>query len=232
MDFGLAFSYVFQETDWVKKVLIAAVLLIIPIIGWLIVAGWAIEITRRVIRNEAPFLPEWSDFGKFIVDGLLIMVIGIIYSLPSMILNGIMQGVNIFAQDSLQGGGGDTTAIATGIMVVMGCVGCIVFLYSLLIGFGMPAVYANFAVKGNFGAAFNFSEIFGLLRAAPGAYVITFLGSIVAGFIGMLGLIACIIGVLATVAYSGVVNSHLWGQAYNEAQRVLNAPTAPLAPVA
>ncbi len=231
MDFGLAFSYVFQEVDWVKKVLIAAVLLIIPVIGWIIVAGWAIEITRRVIRNEAPLLPEWNDFGKFIMDGLLLMVIGIIYSLPSMVLNGIMQGVNIYAQNNMQGGS-DSTMIATVIMIVMGCFGCIVFLYSLLIGFGMPAVYANFAVKGNFGAAFNFSEIIGLLRAAPGAYVITFLGSIVSGFIGMLGLIACIIGVLATLAYSGVVNSHLWGQAYNEAQRVLNTPAAPPVPVA
>lgn len=232
MDFGLAFSYVFQEADWVKKILIAAVLLLIPFIGWAIVAGWAIEITRRVIRNELPLLPEWNDFGKFLVDGLLLMVIGFIYSLPSTVLNGIMQGANAYAQGNLQGGEGDSTMMMTAIMVIMGCLGCIVFSYSVIIGFAMPAAYANFAVKGNFGAAFHFGEIISILRAAPGAYVITFLGSIVAGIIGMLGLIACIIGVLATIAYSGVVNSHLWGQAYNEAQRALAAQPAPPAGMA
>jgi len=232
MNFGLAFSYVFEDTDWVKKVLIAAVLLIIPIIGWLIVAGWMIEITRRVIRNETPFLPEWNDFGKFIVDGLLITVISMIYSIPSIILNVIIQPISMFMQNSTQDGSGESNAIIIGLSIVLICLGCVVFIYSLIISIGLPAAYANFAVKGSFGAAFNFGEVIGLIRAAPGAYLITFLGSIVASFIGALGLIACFIGVLATMAYATVVQAHLWGQAYNEALRAMNAPEAPLAPVA
>lgn len=232
MNFGLAFSYIFEDTDWVKKVLIAAVLLIIPFIGWIIVAGWAIEITRRVIRNEAPLLPEWNDFGKFIIDGLLLMVISLIYSIPSIILNVVIQPISMYLQDTTQGGEGGADALMIGLMVVMICLGCVVFIYSLIISYALPAAYANFAVKGSFGAAFNFGEVIGLIRAAPGAYLITFLGSIVASFIGVLGLIACIIGVLATMAYSILINAHLWGQAYNEALRAMNAPEAPLAPVA
>jgi uncharacterized membrane protein len=76
MDFGLAFSYPFQDQDWLKKLGIAGLLMIIPVFGWLVVAGWAIEITRRVIRHDMPLLlPDWNDFGKYIVDGLYLCLI-------------------------------------------------------------------------------------------------------------------------------------------------------------
>ncbi len=224
MNFGLAFSYIFQEEDWIKKVLIAAVLLIIPIIGWIIVAGWAIEITRRVIRNETPLLPEWSDFSKFIIDGLFVLLIGFIYSLPSSILSGIIQGANIGIQN-MQGGEGDST-VSIILAVVSVCVGCFAFIYGIAIGIGLPAVYTNFAMKGGFGSAFQFKEIFAMIKAAPGAFVIAFLGQFVAGIISIFGIIACIIGVFATMAYSTTVMAHFWGQAYNVAQEKLSGETS------
>lgn len=223
MDFGLAFGFVFQEMEWWKKVLIAAALLIIPVIGWLIVAGWTIEITRRVIRRSAPYLPGWDNFGKYLVDGLLFMAISIIYSLPIILFNIVFQFAAIFLDNSGQMGEGGMDALTIAVIAVLVCIGCVFIIYNLVISFGIPAAYANFAAKGRFGAAFNFREVIGLIRAAPGAYLITFLGSIVAGFASALGLIACIIGVLATSAYAMLVNAHLWGQAYNEAQRALQA---------
>ena len=39
MDFGKAFTYVFDDADWIKKVGIAAVLMLIPFVGQVIVAG-------------------------------------------------------------------------------------------------------------------------------------------------------------------------------------------------
>lgn len=56
-----------------------------------------------------------------------------------------------------------------------------------------------------------------MVRAAPSAYLIVLLGSIVAGLVGSLGIILCVIGVVFTYAYAMVVNAHLWGQAYNVA---------------
>jgi hypothetical protein len=48
--------------------------------------------------------------------------------------------------------------------------------------------------------------------------LIVLLGSIVAGFVGSAGVILCVIGVLFTYAYAMLVQSHLWGQAYNAAK--------------
>jgi len=218
MEFGQAFSFAFQDQEWMKKLGLAGVILLIPIVGWLAVSGWMIEITRRVIRREGELLPDWSNFGKYIVDGLLLMIIGFIYTLPTNIINGIMQGANIFLQTTLQNGDSSDAMlpIITGVLI---CGGCAAFILAILAAFIIPAAYANFAVKGSFGAAFSFGEIFGLIKAAPGAYVLVLLGSILAGFIGMLGIIACIIGVIFTLAYASAIMGNLYGQAYNAATR-------------
>ncbi|MEI7987904.1 MAG: DUF4013 domain-containing protein [Chloroflexota bacterium] len=226
MDFGLAFSYPFQDQDWLKKLGIAGLLMIIPVFGWLVVAGWAIEITRRVIRHDMPLLlPDWNDFGKYIVDGLYLCLIGIIFYIPSFIFSGITSGVSIFAQN--QGGGDGNSVIPMIVMVVSICFGCLQFLYGIFLGLVLPAAYANFAVKGNLGAAFAIGEIFGMVKAAIGAYVIVLLGSIVAGFIGLLGMIACFIGVFFTLAYCSLIEAHLWGQAYNQAQAAMGVSNPP-----
>ncbi len=225
MDFGAAFSFAFQDQDWLKKLGIAALLLLIPVVGWLFVTGWTIEIIRRVIRHDSVLLPEWNDFGKYFMDGLLMAIAGFIYTLPANLVNGIAQGANAYMQ-----GNGDTSGdMATVIMVVVGCAGCIAFIYSILVGLILPAVYANYAVKGGFGAAFQFGEIFALFKAAPGAFVIAFLGSIVAAIIGTLGVIVCIIGIVATMAYACTIGSHLTGQAYNQAQANLSGSNVPAA---
>jgi hypothetical protein len=63
-------------------------------------------------------------------------------------------------------------------------------------------------------------EVFGLVRAAPVAYLLVFVGSIAAGFIASLGTLACVIGVFVTSAYASTVNMHLIGQAYNAASDI------------
>ena len=82
----------------------------------------------------------------------------------------------------------------------------------------IPAAMGNYAAKGEISAAFRFGEVFGLVRAAPGAYILAILGALIAGIIAPLGVILCGIGVLWTQAYAVLIYSHLWGQAYNAAQ--------------
>ena len=213
MEFGLAFTYPFQDQDWLKKIGIAGLLMIIPIIGQIIVLGWALEIVRRVIRRDPNPLPEWSDFGKYLMDGLMLFVAVFVYSLPLTIISSVSQALPFVA---MQGSTDDET-IATIITVVSVCVGCFSLIYGILLGLLLPAVGGNFAVKGKLGAAFAIGEIINLIKAAPGAYAFCLLGSLVAGIVSGLGVIACCIGMLFTTAYSMTVQAHLWGQAYNVA---------------
>lgn len=212
MEFGKAFSFAFEDQDWIKKLGIGALLMIIPFIGWLVVAGWGIEITKRVIQHDPQPLPDWSDFGGYLVKGLQVFVIGLVYSLPIILVNICQQGVTLFGQQ------GDTTdeTILMAVTVFAVCFGCVSFIYSIFLGFILPAALGNFAATGQMGAGFRFGEVFGLVRAAPVAYLLALLGGFVASLIASLGVILCVIGILFTAVYAYTINAHLYGQAYNE----------------
>ena len=52
MDFGSAFSFVFQDEDWIKKILLIAVISLIPIVGQIVALGFALEVMKRVINSD------------------------------------------------------------------------------------------------------------------------------------------------------------------------------------
>ena len=212
MEFGKAFSFAFEDKDWIKKLGIGALLMIIPFIGWLVVAGWGIEITKRVIQRDPQPLPDWSDFGGYLVKGLQVFVIGLVYSLPIILVNICQQGVTLFGQ---QGDTMDETMLMA-VTVFAVCFGCVSFIYSIFLGFILPAALGNFAATGQMGAGFRFGEVFGLVRAAPVAYLLALLGGFLASLIASLGVILCVIGILFTAVYAYTINAHLYGQAYNE----------------
>jgi hypothetical protein len=66
------------------------------------------------------------------------------------------------------------------------------------------------------GAAFQFGDVLGFVRDNLATYLITFLMSWVANFIGQLGSAVCGVGWLVTVPYALMVTGHLYGQAYME----------------
>ena len=219
MEFGKAFSFPFEDQEWLQKLGIAALIMIIPILGQFIVAGWALEITRRVIQRNPQPLPDWSDFGGHLVRGLQVAVIGLVYSLPIILVSACQQGFVIALQNN------NDNTVLTAMTALTVCLSCFSLVYGLFLALVVPAAMGKFAATGQIGAAFRFGEVFGLVRAAPAAYLITLLGGLVAGLVAMLGLVVCIIGVIFTAAYAYAINGHLYGQAYNEAVATGGAAT-------
>lgn len=213
MDFGLAFSYVFKDQDWFKKVAIAALIGLIPIIGQMVILGWALNIARRVMNREENPLPD-VDFGADLGRGFYGFVIGFVYTLPITILSGIL-GI----LDTVMATSSGNDAAYTLVSIFSICFGLFAFVYGLVCGFVLPAAYTNYLAKGSLGAGFNLREVFGLVRANIGAYLIVLLGTIVAGIIAPIGVIACGIGVMLTYAYSMAIMGHLYGQAHLEATK-------------
>ena len=177
MNFGRAFSYVTEDPEWLQKVGIAALVMIIPILGPMVVIGWALELTRRVIHNEPDKLPDWSNFGDYLSKGFQGFVIGFVYALPIILVSFCSQGVSLLP--TLIKNNQAVESMATVITVVSLCFSCVMIVYELLLAFVLPAALGNFAATGQIGAGFRFGEVFGLLRAAPGAYFMTFLLSLV-----------------------------------------------------
>jgi hypothetical protein len=210
MDFGKAFTYVFEDPDWIKKVLIAALFSLIPIVGTFVTMGWSMEAGQRVIRQDPQALPE-VDFGKHLGQGFRVFLIYLVYSLPLLLFY-----VPIILITALAGQGDDTTMNSL-IVIISLCCGGLMILYGLVLMVVLPAAMGNYLATDQVGAAFRFGEVIGLLRAAPGAYLMVLLGGLITGTIASLGSIACGIGVVATSAYAAVVMGHLIGQSYRAA---------------
>jgi hypothetical protein len=224
MNYGRAFSYVFEDPDWLKKVGIAGLISIIPILGQIIVLGWVLEVTRHIINGEPDVLPDWSNFGEFLSKGFQAFVIVFVYLLPVFLISGCFQGLNavLLNVDNEQ-----VQALASVVSIVSICVSCFIIIYEIAIGMILPAALGNFAATGQVAAGFRFNEVFGLIRTAPGPYIIVLLLYIVTGIIAGLGIIACFIGLFFTSAYAMTVNAHLWGQAYKAAKTAEGMPLAP-----
>lgn len=216
MDFGKAFTFVFDDPDWLKKIVIAALIGLIPIIGQMYLVGYGLEVARRVIRHNPVLLPDIA-FGESLATGFKSLIIGLVYAIPVFLML-IPLLLILVPVTSTTGTGGTDYSSAEPIAVALSlcCMG-LLFVYGILLWVWIPAAHGNFLAADSLGAAFRFKEIFALLKAAPGAYLYVLLGGIACGFIASLGTVGCGIGVLLTSTYAVAVSGHLLGQAYNEA---------------
>lgn len=215
MDIGKAFGFVFDDDQWITKILIAAAilaagvffswLLLIPLIlAVLLLNGYEVEIIRRVINGESPVLPEWDNWGELIMDGLKLLIIEIVYALPIILVSACLGPVaGITAEESQE-----MSSLFSGFM------GCLNFLWGIVLALFLPAATAFFVAEGEVSAAFRFGDVFGFVRDNFGTYVVVAVISWIAGIIGGLGLLLCGVGFLVTAPYAGWVTSHLTGQAY------------------
>jgi hypothetical protein len=217
MDIGKAFTFVFEDDDWIVKILIAAAILfggiilgflVIPaILAGIVLSGYGAEITRRVLRGDAQVLPQWDNWGQIFADGLKIAIIGIVYALP-IILFSLCLGVpaGIMAEDSES---------ASAILSALSS--CLNLLWSIPMGLLLPAAIARFIDKDDLAAAFHFGEILSLVRDNFVTYLLILIMGWVTSFIGGIGFAFCLLPGLVTAPYAGWVTSHLYGQAYLEA---------------
>jgi len=223
MDFGLAFSYVFKDKDWFKKIGIISLVALIPIVGQLVVYGWMMNITKRVMDRDPTPLPD-MDFGADLSRGFMGFVISFVYSLPLLLVYGLIM---ILSVASSYTGSEQAAEILASLLSI--CAGFIMLVYGIFIALIIPAAFTRYLEKASLAAAFDFSEVFKQVRLNLGAYFMVVLGTFVAGLIAPIGFIACIIGVMLTYTYSMAVMGHFYGQAHNEANKnklVVDIPPA------
>lgn len=211
MDFAKAFSFVFEDRDWVQKIVIGGIVSLIPIVGQLLVFGYMIAIGRNVIRGDPQPLPDWSDFGRMIVDGLYVFVINLAYAVPIFIVLCLVLLPALAIGGAFRGDGDLGTVGVLGTC----CFTAFAVIYGIFIQwFFLPAALGRYAETGDMMSALRFSEILDITRANPIVFLMALLVTWVAGFLAGLGVLACCIGVLFTSFYAQCVMGHAYGQAY------------------
>ncbi len=211
VDIGLALTYVTRDPDWLKKVLIGGVILLVSIplsvilvglLGLFVFYGYTIAITRNVINGVENPLPEWTDFGAYLSDGLKAWVGALVWSLPLIVLSICNQILG---------------AISDSTLIVSYFVGfCLVLPLNLLLGiFITPTVVGRYADTKEIGAMLQFSEVIAQIRSIGVVpYLLLFVMALIAGFVALFGVIACVIGIFFTMTWALFAQAHGIGQVY------------------
>ena len=228
-DFARPFQFVFEDPNWLKKVLLLAVFFLIPLVGPIAVMGYQIRVMRQIADGNESGLPDMV-FGEDLVNGLKLFVVVLGYIMPGFIIyfGGTIIGAILAAV--LGGQNGDNPAGGLAAIPMFGgmCIGLpLVFLGALLSPVGM----VRFADTGEIGAAFRFGEVFAFIKNNAINILLAIVVGMIAQFIAQFGIILCFVGVFLTAAFAMVVQGHAWGQVLKIDRSRTGAPsTAPTTP--
>jgi hypothetical protein len=239
------FTFPFEGTDWQKRFVIGAALMLvgffIPLIPVVFVFGYVMQVMRQAIEGRDLVLPDWDDWGKLGVDGLRYGAVSFAFMLPGFLV--YFGGMGIYmlsamilpmSMQMMEHGRGSFAAIPLFFVLSMVILFVSIFLGMILTflgGIPLPAAMAHFVVKDQVGAAFRFGEWWPLLRRNKMGY---FIAWVLVGGLGVLlylgimllysTLIFCaLVPVLSAplLFYLLLVNAAVFGETYRESMALL-----------
>ena len=209
-DFAKPFSYVFDDPDWLQKILIGGLFYLagIFIIGWFFVLGYVARTTRNVIAGHARPLPEWENIGEYFNEGLRLFGVVLMVILPVTML-AMLLWVPAMVLGSV-----DNEGVAAIGGMFSALIGCLFFPISLAIWFFLPGMLLFTAVEQRFGAAFELGRIWLFIRQNIGNYLLALVIYLIARFLGSAGMMLLCIGVIFTAFWSFLITAHGFAQVY------------------
>jgi hypothetical protein len=210
---GDAFSYPFRDPGWAGKIAVQALILIIPIVGWIAAAGWLVMTYENLREGRQELAPAGFHLERGIGLFGVIVIYSIVLSIPAWILEGI--GASVSNQNSILG------------TQLSGLGSLLSFVAELFIAFLSPSLIVLTALHG-FSGGLDVQRVWWLATSRMNNSVIGGVVVFAANIIGALGLIACCIGVFFTLIYATAIQAGV--AAWFE--RMSAAPPAPAPPSA
>jgi hypothetical protein len=214
LDFGRCFTFVTEDPDWVKKVLIggAFTLASMFLIGAFFVAGYCARVLRNVAAGAAHPLPDWDDLGGFFSEGLRLVGLYLLAVLALALVLGCPLGVIIVGLSTLRGGGrGEEVVAALGGLGIVLLYGAFAFLI-LLVGLLYPAAATRVVFRNDFSAGLDFAATFNFIKLNLANYLLSLVVFLVANFLSQFGFILCCVGLFPAAFWSYLTLAHGLGQ--------------------
>jgi hypothetical protein len=209
-DFGRPFTFLFEDPEWVQKVLLGGVFILasVVIVGIFFVYGYVARLVRNVIEGAQYPMPAWDDLGEYFVEGLRLFAVALVYILPIFVLVAVFMLPSIAMQVTDNEMFRDAGAMATG------CVWCLIFPLSLALGIWLPGALLMAVVDRRFSAAFEFGRIWNFIRSNAGNYALAWVTRMIAGFIAQMGILLLCIGVVFTGFWAVCIGAYAFAQTY------------------
>ncbi len=139
--FGYTKEGIFGRADRWMKLILAIICIGIPMNGYVM----------RIYRGAVP-APEVDQWGTLFIDGLKLVVVGIIYAIPMMIIWAFLYGSMLLAVMAANMQAVQNWSPNLGLTLVL-------YIVEIIVGILMPIAAIRFARMGSFSEAFNFGAI-------------------------------------------------------------------------
>jgi hypothetical protein len=219
IDFGRAFTFVTEDPDWIKKVLIGGVFTLLAslIVGIFFVVGYWVRLLRRIVAGEARPLPEWDDLGGLFSDGLKVLGVWLVHILAiGLVIGGIgclVGGLLLAVSAGLRGGSGDASgALEPAVAMVALVLYPIGILLALAVSVYLPAAFVRVALLDRFDVGFDWRANFAFIRRQPANYALSLVIYLVASFAAQFGAVLCCVGFFPASFWAYCILAHALGE--------------------
>jgi len=212
-DLGRAFSFPFKDPNWIGKFLVGVVFMLLSIflVGIFVLVGYFIQITQRVMRQEALPLPEWGDIGGKLVLGFKFCVVYFLYLLPVFLLMIPLIVLPLLAEIS-----GDEDVFALVTLVYSFAYTLVVIPYSLALTVLIPIIIYRFAEREKISDALDLAAVIREFKHNwQNTVIVALIAVAIQSFAGV-GMIVFFVGLFFTIMYAYVVSAYLTGALYLE----------------
>jgi hypothetical protein len=192
-----AFTWPFRDPQWVSKLLIIALTLLIPIIGAVNGLGWMLASLDRLRVGEEMLAPaNLSYIGR----GIRLFAVELVYTVAiGVVALAIFVPAIVLSVNQGQGAANSGLIAAAVLLNLIGF--SVITILSLALTFLIPAIVLA-TDKAGVAAGIDVRGVIRRCRSNLNHTLIAGLMLIAASFVGSIGLVVCGVGVLVTLAYS------------------------------
>jgi len=221
IDFSQALQHPTEDRDWPIKVLIGALINLVPILNFAL-TGFLVEHFQNSAAGTPAPLPNWDRLGRKMLAGLKILVVQIVFALPILVPSCALLAF-VAQQAAVRSG----EALPQNVLAGAGIIGlaliCFALIYGLFLAYLFPAIFIQFARTQQIGPCLRIGELLSIARVNTGDYLLIIVMAIVIVFVlgvasTALSLIPCLGTVLVLVltslakVYTGLVLANMAGQ--------------------
>ena len=192
-----AFAWPLKDPDWLTKLLIIALILLIPIVGAINGLGWMLASLDRLRAGDERLAPANL---RYIGRGFSLFVVNFVYILGVVVVAALIYVPAVIVAANQSQGQANPALVSLAVLLSL-LAFSVATLGSLALDFAMPSIVLA-TDRGGICGGLKVNAVLRTARANISNPLIAGLMLIAASFVGSLGIVACGVGILVTTAYA------------------------------
>jgi hypothetical protein len=212
-----AYSYYFKSAKWWLNLLLGAVCVLVPIVGPMVLMGWAFVILERSPRQwdqDSDF--DANKLGTYLLRGLWPFLVQLVIGLPVGFLLGLIWFVVVMGSVIASGPQGGQAGPPRFFLLIFPTYIISIIVLSVIIQMITLPMALRAGLTQDFASGFKFSWAVDFIKRTWVEMLLSMLFFVVTSpFIALAGLVLCCAGVYPAQALIMLAHYHIWFQLYD-----------------